>query len=455
MSQTLEAKHLKGFRDFLPRIARVKADIISKIRSTAYSCGFLPMETPCMEYIESLLGEGGETEKEIYRLQDHGGRNLGLRFDLTMPFSRYVAENRGELSFPFKRLEIGEVWRGEKPQKGRQRQFCQGDLDIIGVDSLGADVEILYSLSLILSRILVDEPLTMYLGNRVILSGLIRGCFKEALNSQFKDNSSEFETRVLIILDKLQKIGKENVVEMLAEYSSSKDASIRLLDLVDTDSTQALERAEEFFKLEFQGEELESCLNEVQRLKEIYRIISSLGIGSIKYKVDLSIARGLGYYTGIVFETCIDRLKKFGSISSGGRYNNLVQRFLKDNLQGVGGSVGVDRIVQAMEELNLIPETSDIDVYIALISENERSFGMELASKLRNLGVRVDICLSKTKIANQFRDASRKKASYTVTIGESEVKEGKYNLKNMTTSEELKLAPGEIVDLISRECGKN
>ncbi len=450
MAQGLQARHLKGFRDYLPRIARVKADIISKIRSCAYSCGFLPMETPCMEYIESLLGEGGETEKEIYRLEDHGGRKLGLRFDLTMPFSRYVAENKAELLFPFKRLEIGEVWRGEKPQKGRQRQFCQGDLDIIGIDSLGADVEILYSLSLILTRILGPEPLTMQIGNRVILSALIEGCF----GSGSRADKDEFETRVLIILDKLQKIGSQNVVQMLTELTQDSIQCEKLLDLISTQGIETLDRVEEFFKSVFEQDRQKVLLEEVERVRKIIEITSSFGIDSIKYKLDLSIARGLGYYTGIVFETCIDRLSGFGSISSGGRYNNLVARFLKDSLAGVGGSIGVDRIVQAMEELGLVLESSDIDVYVAMISENERLYGVNLASKLRELGVRTDIVLSQVKVASQFKDASRKKAHYTVTIGEAEVKEGKYNIKDMSSGEQLKLTPEEIITKLSRECGK-
>ena len=453
MKSYIEPRHLKGFKDFLPNQARIKAQIISKIRSNAYICGFLPIETPCLEYIESLLGEGGETEKEIYRLEDHGGRKLGLRFDLTMPFSRYVAEHQGELLFPFKRLEIAEVCRREKPQKGRQRQFCQGDLDIIGVDSIGADIEILYSLSLILSCILPSEPLSMYLGNRVILSGLIKYCFKNRVKSvdfNKSDEFKEFETRVLIILDKLKKIGLQNTLSMLEEYTSDSTGSSDLLSLITQDANNSMDKIEEFFKTNLETSEY---LEELSRMKTILNTVSGFGFESIKYKIDFSIARGLGYYTGVVFETCIDRLESFGSVSSGGRYNNLVQRFLKNSLPGVGGSIGVDRIIQAIEELKLLDESRNIDVYIALVSEEQREYGMNLCARLRASGIKTDINLYATKLANQFKDSSRKKSLYTITVGEGEILEGKLNVKNMSTSQEERLTPDELVAKMCKECG--
>jgi histidyl-tRNA synthetase len=424
----IEPRRLKGFRDYLPDLMEARSLFQSKIRQHARLAGFREIGTPVLEYAETLLGQGGEeTDKQVYRFEDHGGRKVAMRFDLTVPFARFVAEHQGELVFPFKRLQIGDVWRGENTQKGRYREFCQCDLDIIGVDSVNADAEIISCFY----RILNDFDIggfTIRIGNRKLLSALLGAVFLEI--------SEETETQALIALDKLDKIGADAVVELLAKLSPANHVKLRELikGLTSKDENGDTEKAWMKSMIASNPEAM-SELSRMDLLMNVMRsVVNQKPGGSIR--LDLSIARGLGYYTGVVVETTLDSLPGFGSISSGGRYNNLAARFTNRELPGVGGSIGLDRLLAGLEEMGKITKPHGDMVFIAIATEDAVTSALELANILRAAGVGCDLGLTTGKVGNQFKHADRLGYRRVVTLGSEEVRGGTYNLKDMVTGEE-------------------
>jgi histidyl-tRNA synthetase len=369
---------------------------------------------------------------------------VALRFDLTVPFARFVAENAADLVFPLKKVQVGNSWRGEKPQKGRYREFCQADLDIIGVDSLAADLEVL---SCILGNleVLVPSSFTMSIGHRIILSGLIRACLPAV--------GVESEGRVLIALDKLAKIGSPAVAELIMQIEGSDTAGVNsLLEILQShaangDTDLILVRS----KLANQAE----ALLEVQRLEETVDLLRRILSGEkARARIDLSIARGLGYYTGIVFETTIDGLVGFGSISSGGRYNGLVSRFSSQELPGIGGSIGVDRLLAALEQLGGIEQGPRKGVFIALAGTDARAYGFELLGQLRRSGLVADIALKEGKLGQQFKFADRRHYQFVLTLGSQEVESQTVSIKDLSTGGERKAVPWAeaLQKLVAESC---
>ena len=430
---------LKGFRDYLPGQAQKRRDIMNHVLDLAEDCGFCPIDTPVLEYAKTLLGSGGgDTDKEVYLFKDHGDRDIGLRFDLTVPFARYVAENYSQLVMPFKKVQVGLAWRGEKPQKGRYREFCQGDLDIVGADSMAADAEILLALRRILANFL-PGGFTQLVGQRQVLSGL--------LQHFLGDLNPESEAKALIILDKLAKIGEAKVVGLLAESWDQGGATdlVALLaqrDQVDWSVITNL----------FKGRgEMEAHLSRFQ--DTIALVNESAPAESGKTMMDLSIARGLNYYTGIVFETFVEGLPKFGSVSSGGRYNGLVSEFINMELPGVGGSIGVDRLLAAIEELGIEGEEPRRGVYIAVAGEEAFPYGFKLCQTLRQAGLMCDINVKPGKLGNQFKFADRRHYRFVVTLGSQEVENQTISLKDLGTGVDQKdvSAQGLADILISKQ----
>lgn len=434
----IQPRKLKGFRDFLPHQASLRREICEKIWRNAALAGFQAIDTPVLEYAETLLGTGGqETDKEVYSFQDHGEREVALRFDLTVPFARFVAENYSELVFPFKKVQIGNAWRGEKPQKGRYREFCQADLDIVGVDTLAADVEVL---SCILKNLeeLVPGTFTMAIGHRIILSALIKSCLPAL--------EAEGEGRALIALDKLAKIGQEAVHQLLLSIPGAEaSGATRLLQLLhqrlpngDTDLEGLSSMISEA-----------AVKGEIQRLQKTVQLLRSI-LKNAQVRIDLSIARGLGYYTGIVFETTIDGLDGFGSISSGGRYNGLVSRFSSQELPGIGGSIGVDRLLAALEQIQGEKKPPRRGIFIAVTSENEWPYAFELLQELRGKNLLADLTLKAGKLGNQFKYADKRSFARVVTIGEEEVKNRSLSVKDLETGTESRgLAYAEGLALLT------
>ncbi len=434
----IQPKKLKGFRDFLPQQATLRRQITEQIWNLATLAGFQAIDTPVLEYAETLLGTGGqETDKEVYRFQDHGEREVALRFDLTVPFARFVAENQADLVFPFKKVQIGNAWRGEKPQKGRYREFCQADLDIIGVDTLAADVEVLSCILQNLER-LVPGPFTMAIGHRVILSALIQECLPGIAPGA--------EGRALIALDKLAKIGVAAVTQLLIDIpGADPNGAEKLLHCLQLRRPNGDSDLEVLLQM-LPGAEAKAEIKRLQASVDLLRRLvqanadasPNKGGSKAQVRVDLSIARGLGYYTGIVFETTIDGLDGFGSVSSGGRYNGLVSRFSSLELPGIGGSIGVDRLLAALEQLGAQDKVNVArkGVFLAVTSENEWPYAFELLQTLRQRGLLADVALKAGKLGNQFKFADKRNYATVVTIGEEEVKSRSLSLKDLATGAE-------------------
>lgn len=428
----IQARKLKGFCDFNPDAARRRDEIVSSLRGNARIAGFEEISTPCLEYSEVLLGSaGGETEKEVYRFEDHGGRSVALRFDLTVPFARYVAENQGTLIMPFKKFQVGEVWRGEKPQKGRYRQFCQADVDIIGSDEISADLEVL---QLIVKTIdgLLRKPFTIQLGNRVILTSLIRHAFAGITEDQ--------EKKVFVAIDKLEKIGLDKVCGLIQKDCGFEGADIK--NLIGKISDQ---KTYSSFTQDIPG-----VADEMMRFEKTISLLTKLTQRmAVTVKPNLSIARGLGYYTGIVFETTIDELPGFGSISSGGRYNELVSRFSKQEYPGVGGSIGVDRLLAAFDEFADPASEQRAGVFIAISDPAALELAFEVAEDIREAGKLCEVATKASKLAQQFKYADRRKRLHVVVLGTDELETGSFTLKNLETGLEEK-GIKDIRELIQR-----
>ncbi len=436
-------KILKGFRDYLPQTMIPKKTIINKFENIFKKFGFSPIDTPALEYTEILLGKGGgETDKQIYRFNDHGGRDISLRFDLTVPLARFVAQNYDELVFPFKAYHIAPVWRGENTQKGRYREFYQCDFDILGVESPDADLEILLIIKSGLEELNAGE-FRININNRKILNALLN-----------KYNLIEKNNEILRIIDKIYKIGYTNILnEFTQNLKIDKTKSIELLNLLNiNESTQKYEilNDEIFIYIEkikkILGEESNDIINE---LEYIFKSLKKLNLLSY-FALNPAITRGLDYYTGIVFESYIlDRIN-FGSICSGGRYDNLSSLYTKNVIKGVGACFGLDRIISLMEDKNLLDKkSSETDLLILNLESNISTECQVLAEELRRNNIKTEIYLEKKKIQNQFKFAEKKSIEYLLFAGKDEFNCKKYNLKKLSTGEEKKgLTIEEIIKYI-------
>lgn len=423
---TVIPQKLKGFKDYLPEEASLRRSIIQNFYKIAEARGFQGIDTPSLEYIDTLIDmtDGTDVGKELYRFKDHGDRDVAMRFDLTMPFSRFVAEHSHTLPMPFKRVQVGTVWRGEKPQKGRYREFMQADLDIIAATpSPLADLDLLGSFATILDG-LVPTPAIIKVNSRSLLSTVMKS---------FAPNlTSSGESQALIALDKLDKIGLEKTEELLKLNAGLSDsaASDLLLFLKDLDGEKSNAEKASILKSRIDSESAEA----VRDFFSTFDLLEKFHVSSkISFHLSPSLARGLAYYTGIVFETFLKGLPlSFGSIASGGRYDNLIGRFGKQDLCGVGGSLGVDRLLAALEELK-IPSTEKAKtaVYLALADESARDFMYEISEKMRSKGIKCEFSYRSQKIANQIRQAERIQASQFIVIGSSEKDSRTISVKNL------------------------
>jgi histidyl-tRNA synthetase len=436
MSKLIQPKVLKGFRDFLPETEIARKEIQETLEETFKSFGMVPIDTPVLEYTEVLLGKGGgETDKQIYRFDDLGGRDIAMRFDLTVPFARFMAAHRNDLYLPFKRYHISKVWRGENTQRGRYREFTQCDFDIVGVDSPEADFEILSIMHASLTALGI-ENIHIHLSHRGIFNH-----FLERLKI------SEHSAEILRIVDKLAKIGEEKVIEMLEDITSSENAAL-ILEYIN---------AEGSFK-EILGtiEELSGGPSpDSERLRTVRAMMEECGIDDL-FILNPSITRGLDYYTGIVYETFLDDLPGIGSVCSGGRYNNLASIYSKEEMPGVGSSIGLDRLMAALEELGVsTPKNSLTDVLIINMDENLKGHYFNIASILRKEGINCEVFLETKKMKNQFTFAERKNIPAAIICGEDEFKENKVTLKDLTARENYNMitideASEKIKTMLSR-----
>lgn len=400
----IEPVILKGFRDSLPKEEIPKRKIINRLEEAFQSYGFVPIDTPVLEYTSVLLGKGGgETDKQVFHFLDNGGREVAMRFDLTVPFARFLASHSNELSLPFKRYHINKVWRGEKPQKGRYREFIQCDFDIVGVDNPQSDYEILSMMDYSF-RLLGINNYSFHLSHR--------GLFNTFLE---KIGVKEHSVEILRSVDKIRKIGSDEVKASLTAILSSSEKADLILSFItsgeDSDFLSTLEKLEE----------LCGGVNEYStRLREIYSILSDMGKEK-KFVLDPTITRGLDYYTGIVYETFLTDLPTLGSVCSGGRYNDLASLYTKDRIPGVGSSIGLDRLLAGLEELKspLLSSTSSSDCLI-IYKEEETVLAEKTASEMREKGIRTEVYLDpKSKMKKVFDYVEKNNIPYSVTFSPS------------------------------------
>ena len=389
----------KGFRDFLPLAAAGRAFLLEKIKKVLEKYGFEPLETPALEYAETLKGKYGDEEKLIYEFEDRGGRQVALRYDQTVPLARVVAQYQ-DLPMPFKRYQIQPVWRAENPQKGRFREFLQIDFDTVGEKSLIADAEIIAAACACLKEI----------------------GFKN-FNVKVNDRSvfKELPQTAISAIDKIKKIGEDGVFIELQNKGFKPGEARKILDQIRQNTSTAL-------------------------IDKLFKNLENIGVQKDLYAFDPTLARGLDYYTGAIFEIEIDGYTA-GSIGGGGRYDDLIGVFSNNNIPAVGFSFGFDRLMEAAKEANLLPETgSSTKVLVTIFNENLTNDSLALTTSLRDAGVNTQVYLDpEAKLDKQLKYADTKKIPYVVILGPEELKVDMVTLKDLNTGEQKKIKTSELL----------
>jgi len=420
--QRITPRTLKGFRDFLPEAMIPRQRLIDTARRVYRSYGFSPIDTPALEYLEILAGKGSEeTDKQLYKFQDAGGRWVGLRFDLTVPLARFAAQHINELGTPFKRYHIATVWRGEKQQRGRYREFMQCDFDTIGTRSIAADVETTLVIHDLFRTIGFDR-FTIHVNNRMVLTGLLE-----------RLDLADRAANVLRALDKLAKIGPDRVAdEMIATAGCTAEQAGQVLELAKISGTNN----DVLRQLEPLVAGSETGMAGVGRLKELLDGVRAGGAPDERVKLDVSIARGLDYYTGTVFETFLDALPDIGSVCSGGRYDNLAELYTKQELPGVGASLGLDRLLAAMEELDMIEKVATpAPVLIPYFDKARLHDYLKLAAAVRASGIGVEVYPEPKKLGQQLKYADRRGFRVALIAGDNEFESNTCQIKDMQTGD--------------------
>ena len=432
-----EPRTLAGFMELMPN-EQIQFDQIKEtIEKTYQKFGFLPLDTPVLELSDVLLAKaGGETEKQIYRFEK-GDTDIAMRFDLTVPLAKYVAKNYGNLSFPFRRYQIGKVYRGERTQKGRFREFYQCDIDIIGDGELSIknDAE-LPSVIYNIFKDLGFDNFTIKINNRKLFNGLF-----ESLNQ------TENAIEILRIIDKIEKIGKEAVIEELQKLDVPENSIKSIINFIEIKGTTD-EKLQKLQELNIENEEFKAGLDE---LTQVVKYVRLFGVPDKNFAVDLSIARGLDYYTGTVYETFLNDYREVGSICSGGRYDNLAENYTKQKLPGVGISIGLTRLFYKLNELNLIKtnKKSISKVLIVPMIENMET-PIKIATNLRNSGINTEIFLNDKKLKAKMKYANKLEIPYVIVVGEDETNTGIVKIKNMQTGEEMESKIEEISEKLRK-----
>ena len=431
----VEPRTLPGFMELHP-VKQVMFNQMKDIIKKSYEkFGFLPLDTPVLELSEVLLAKaGGETEKQIYRFTK-GDTDVSMRFDLTVPLAKFVAQNYGNLQFPFRRYQIGKVYRGERPQKGRFREFYQADIDIIGDGELSLlnDAEIPSVIYTTFKELNLGD-FTICINNRKILNGF----FNEL---KLKDKATE----VLRVIDKIEKIGVENVKKELLELEIDVEKVDKIIEFITIkdDNKQKIKKLEE---LEIKDPIFNEGLFEI---KEVIKNILLFGVPEKNFVLDLTIARGLDYYTGTVYETFLNEYKQLGSVCSGGRYDNLAEFYTNKKLPGVGISIGLTRLFYQLNEINSIKVNKESISDVLVISmDNDISACVPVASAFRNNGINAEIYTLYKKIKAKFKYAEKLKIPYIAIIGEDERKNGKVTIKDLKTGDQKTLTINEAIDVL-------
>ncbi len=435
----IEPRTLKGFRDYPPELAIPREALMEIARRVFRSYGYAPIDTPALEFTEILLGKldsSGEIHRQIYRFKDHGDRDVALRFDLTVPFARFAAQHIGKLGTPFKRYHIGSVWRGENTQAGRYREFMQCDFDIIATTSNAADIET----TLVIHDLMVAlgfERFQIRINNRLILNGVL-----EQLGL------AERGAAVLTVLDKLAKQGRAVVLaEMSGPVGIPADVAGRLLDLAESSgsNTEILDRVAGDFSAN------QKVSDGVARLRELVAATVEAGLPSERLRIDLGICRGLDYYTGTIFETFLTDLPRIGSVCSGGRYDDLAGLYTKQKLPGVGASLGLDRLLAAMEELKLLPQVrTPAQVMIVQFAADQIGAYQKIARDLRAAGIGVEVFPDAKKVGPQLQYAENRGYPLALIAGPDELSRGVVKLKALAKREEHTVELAQLVSTIKK-----
>ena len=436
----IKPRTLSGFMELLPpRQAQMRA-VMKVLRETYSLYGFTPIDTPVIEAAEVLLAKGGgETEKQIYRFQK-GDSDLALRFDLTVPLAKYVALNYGQLTFPFRRYQIGKVYRGERAQRGRFREFYQADIDVIGDGSLDVtnEAEIPAVICDVFRRLGIRR-FRIRMNNRKILNGLFQYL-----------GVGEDAAQVMTAIDKLDKIGPDKVRGILTD-DIGMDAA-RAGELLDI-----LTGGDPMGTLDSLAGKCGALDEGIAELKTVTGLLPGLGVPDENWEIDLTIARGLDYYTGTVYETILLDHPEVGSVCSGGRYDNLAEYYTDKKLPGVGISIGVTRLFYILQEQGLLNDelnTAPCDALVIPMGEEAVGFAMESATALRAAGVRTQVYTEKKKVKAKFAYADKLGIPFAVIVGDDEAAQGVVSLKDLTTGEQTKLPAAEAAEIIRRETNR-
>jgi histidyl-tRNA synthetase len=436
----------KGTRDFSPTEVAKRQYIIQIIKSNFEKFGFQPIETPSFENSETLMGKYGEEgDRLIFKILNSGDylakanathlenkdstkltssiSEKALRYDLTVPFARYVVQHQNEIEFPFKRYQIQPVWRADRPQKGRFREFFQCDADVVGSKSLWQEVELVQLYDTVFTALGLNG-VTIKINNRKILSGIA-----EVIGAS--DKLIDFT----VALDKLDKIGEDGVKKEMMEKGISEEAILKVQPLFSFTGTIS----EKITQLSELLSESEEGMKGVEELRFICDNVMKLGLNNSILDLDVTLARGLNYYTGAIFEVAPPKSVAMGSIGGGGRYDDLTGIFGLKNMSGVGISFGLDRIYLVIEELNLFPETVSATSKALFINygDDEAFYALKAIQKLRASGIKVELYPDNTKVAKQFQHADKRGIPFAVIIGEQEMASNSYSLKNLITGEQV------------------
>ena len=436
MGEKVKPKTLPGFMELLPKEQILFNKIKDTIQRTYEKYGFLPLDTPIIEDANVLLAKaGGETEKQIYRF-NKGENDLALRFDLTVPLAKYVTEYYDKISFPFKRYQIGKVYRGEKPQRGRYREFYQCDVDIIGDGKLSIinDAEIPSIIYQTFKNLGFDD-FTICINNRKILNGLF-------LSLDLQEEAAE----ILRIIDKIDKIGKEAVkAELLKDIPLEKVETIMKFIAISGDNNEKIQELE---NMNIENETFKQGLNE---LGQVVKFIRIFGVPEENFKIDLTIARGLDYYTGTVYETFLNKYRNMGSICSGGRYDNLAEYYTERKMPGVGISIGLSRLFfQLMDNEIITAKGQSISDVLIISMTDDYDMCASVATKLRENNLNVQINIEDQKIGKKFKYANNINVKYVIIIGEDEIKNNVVTVKNMETGNQETVKIEEAIEIIKK-----
>ncbi|CAN5761978.1 histidine--tRNA ligase [soil metagenome] len=416
---------LKGFRDYPPDQMRMRQEVIGRFRSVFESFGFEPLDTPAIEYLEVLTGKAGENEKLMYAFSDHGDRRVGLRYDLTVPLARFVAMHQSEIVMPFRRYHIAPVWRAEKPQRGRFREFWQCDADIVGSPSPVADAEIIAILGAALTSVGLPR-FSIAVSHRQLLARIA------AWAGVAEDRAGQVYRSV----DKLAKIGPDSVIEELVGSGIDLVAATRVLDALSMENAHSspLERIAE----NLAGDPI--AQDAIGELREIFAVLPSMGVSDAQVRFDPTLARGLDYYTGPVFEAIVEE-PKVGSVAGGGRYENLIGTFANRSITATGVSLGLERILEVVTEFQLIAaRTSAADVLI-ISANSDSAAAASIASLVRAEGWRVELGLQpKRSVGEQFKFGSRKGIPIALVVGVASVAADTVRIKRLRSGEEVEVS---------------